>query len=135
MSLQSKWQSQVLIHESSRKPCILYIEQNETFFRKIKACLENAGFAVIGATNSWQALALVPKSPTHLVLGGEVLSGPEGIELVRKIKEAKPDIPVVLWSRSLPDSMKGLDAFVSAEESPANFLMLLRKLSERYVTA
>ena len=80
-------------------------------------------------------LAFVPKSPIRLVLGGEVLCGPEGIEPVQKIKETKPDIPVVLWSRSLPDSMKRLDAFVSAEESPANFLMLLRKLLEKNVAA
>ena len=90
---------------------------------------------MIGATNSWQALALVPKSPIRLVLGGEVLCGPEGIELVQKIKETKPNIPVVLWSRALPDSVRGLDAFVSAEESPANFLTLLRNLLEKNAAA
>jgi CheY-like chemotaxis protein len=135
MSSQSKWQSQAPTDESSKRPCILYIEENEAFFLKIKASLEDAGYAVIGATNSWQALAFLPKSPIRLVLGGELLCGAEGVELVQKIKESKPDVPIVLWSRALPDSMRGLDAFFSAEESPTNFLMLLRKLLERYPAA
>jgi DNA-binding NtrC family response regulator len=135
MSSPPKPQSQALTSQSSKKPCILYIEENEALFRQIKGSLENAGYGVIGATNSWQALAFLLKSPIRLVLGGQLLCGADGIELIQKIKEAKPDVPVVLWSRTLPNSMRGLDAFVSAEESTANFLTLLQKLLQKYAAA
>jgi hypothetical protein len=79
-------------------------------------------------TNSWQALALLLKSPIRLVLGGELLCGADGdgTELARRIKEIKPDVPVVLCSRTLPNSMRGIDAFFSAEESSSNFLTLIK---------
>ena len=132
MSSQSKWQSQAPTDESSKRPCILYIEENEAFFLKIKASLENAGYAVIGATNSWQALAFLPKSPIRLVLGGELLCGAEGIELVQKIKGSKPNVPLILCSRTLPHSMKGVDAFVSTDMPLSNFQALIKNFLDTY---
>ena len=135
MSSPPKSKSRVPTPESSKKPCILCIEENEELFRQIKGSLENAGYGVIGTRNSWQALAFLLKSPFHLVLGGELLTRADGVELIQKIRKARPDVPIVLWSRTLPNSMKNLDAFVSAEESPANLLTLLEKLLRRYAAA
>jgi DNA-binding NtrC family response regulator len=132
MSSQTKWQNQAPAPESSKRPCILYIEENEAYFRRIKASLENAGYGVVGVTNSWQALALLLKSPIRLVLGGELLCGGDGSELAQRIKEIKPDVPVVLCSRTLPNSMRGIDAFVSAEESPSNLLTLISDFLDRF---
>lgn len=126
MSSQPKWQSQVPALESSKRPCILYIEENEASSRRIKASLENDGYAVIGATNTWQALALLGKSPIRLVLGGDLPAGADGTELAERIKEIRPDIPIVLRSRTLPNSMRCVDAFVNADEPWSNLLALMR---------
>lgn len=131
MSSQPKWQSQAPAPQSSKRPCILYIEENEAFFRRIKGSLENAGYGVIGATNGWQALALLAKSPVRLVLGGDVLCGAEGIDLAERMKEIQPEVPVVLCSRGLPNSMRGVDAFISADESSSNFLTLIKSFLDR----
>ena len=135
MSSPPKSKSRVPTPESSKKPCILCIEENEELFRQIKGSLENAGYGVIGATNSWQAFAFLLKSPIHLVLGGQLLCRADGVELIQKIRKAKPDVPIVLCSRTLPNSMRGIDAFVSAEESTANFLTLLQQLLQRHAAA
>ena len=128
---QSKWQRQAP-PESSKRPCILYIEDNEAFFRQVKSSLENFGYNVIGATNGWQALALLLNSPISLVLGGDALCTPDGTELVQKIKGVKPNVPLILCSRTLPHSMRGVDAFVSTDMPSSNFQALVKNILDRY---
>src|SRR5215467_12073585 len=125
MSSQPKWQRQAP-PESSKRPCILYIEDNEACFRQVKSSLENFGYNVIGATNGWQALALLMNNPIRLVLGGDALCTTDGTELVQKIKGIKPNVALILCSRTLPHSMKGVDAFVSADMPSLNFQALIK---------
>jgi CheY-like chemotaxis protein len=107
LSSHPKWQIQAPAPESSKRLSILYIEEDEAFFRCIKAALENAGYGVVGVTNSWQAIALLLKSPICLVLRGELLCGADGTELAQRIKEIKPDVRVCerARSRALPFDM------------------------------
>ena len=128
MSSQPKWQSHTPLPESSARPCILYVEENEAFFRQIKRALENAGYGVIGTSGGWQALALLLTTPIRLVLGGDVLCGADGPELVERMKEAKPGVPVVICSRTLPNSLRGVYAFVSANEPSSQLLGLVKEL-------
>ena len=131
MSSQPKWQRPAP-PDSSKRPCILYIEENEASFRQVKSSLENFGYNVIGAANGWQALALLLNSPISLVLGGEALCTADGAELVQKIKGIKPNVPVILCSRTLPHSMKDVDAFVSADMPSSNFQALIKNFLDRY---
>jgi DNA-binding NtrC family response regulator len=97
----------------------------------MKDFFENTGYSVVGAANSWQALALLVKSPIRLIVGGELLCGADGMELVQRIKDLKPDVPLVLCSRTLPNSMRGVDAFVSADEPSSNFFIVVKGLLDR----
>jgi response regulator RpfG family c-di-GMP phosphodiesterase len=125
MSSQPKWQS-IPAAESSKRLTILYIEENESLFRQVKGSLESAGYSVVGATNSWQAQALLLKTPIRLVVGGDLLCREEGRDLVARMKEIQPDIAVVVRSRFLPSSMKGVDLFISADEPWPNFLTFVK---------
>jgi hypothetical protein len=125
MSSQPKWQS-VPAAESSKRVTILYLEENESLFREVKASLENAGYAVAGATSSWQALSLLRKTPVRLVMGGDLLCREEGSGLVAKMKEIEPHIAIVVRSRIIPSSMRGVDLFISADEPWANFLTIVK---------
>jgi DNA-binding response OmpR family regulator len=130
MSSQPKWQN-VPAAESSKRPAILYLEDNESLFRQVKGSLENAGYSVAGATNSWQALAVLLKTPVRLVVGGDLLCRAEGTQLVERIKETQPDIAVVVRSRILPSSIKGVDLFISVDEPWPNFLTIVKDFTNR----
>jgi DNA-binding response OmpR family regulator len=125
MSSQPKWQS-LPAAESSKRATILYLEDNESLFRQVKSSLENAGYAVAGATNGWQAQALLLKTPIRLVVGGDLLCREEGRDLAARMKEIQPHIAVVVRSRILPSSMRGVDLFISADEPWLNFLKLVK---------
>jgi len=128
MSSQPKWQHHPAVPESSKRPCILYVEANEVVFHRIEGALESVGYGVIGASSGWQALSLLLKNPIRLVLGGDVLCGADGIELVAKMKEVKPDVSIVICSQTLPSSMRGLDAFVNVNGPVSNLLGLVKGL-------
>jgi len=56
---------------------------------QLKWSLENAGYGVVGATNSWQALALLLKTPVRLVVDGDLLCRAEGTDLAARIKDSQ----------------------------------------------
>lgn len=127
MSSQPKWPSQISAPDPAKRPSILYVEEDEAFFRRAKEALEHAGYGVMGASSGWQALALLLKTPARVVLGGDALCGTDAAELIARMKQIQPGVAVIICSRNLPHSMKGVDAFVSAHENFSHLLSLLRQ--------
>ena len=94
--------------------------------------LERHGFAVVAATTGKQALEILAEAPVCLTLSDHMLSGTTGVHLAKKMKAIKPEVPVVIYSGSVPDSMENVDAFINKNEPTTVFLEMIGDLVVRY---
>lgn len=83
--------------DTSRKK-ILFIDDENTVVSTITRALERAGYDVVGLTDAQEALGLFLEDPSafDLVITDMTMPVMTGIELGRKIKEASPEIPIIL---------------------------------------
>ena len=114
------------------KPLVLCIEDNEAQLQLRKQILENDGFLVVSASNAIQAIEIVRETPVSLVLSDHMLRGASGAQLAGEIKKVKPDVPVVLYSGTIPGSMQNVDCFINKAEPVPTFLAIIRDLVNRY---
>ena len=111
---------------------ILCIEDDEHYLLLRKAVLQRNGFNVVVATTSEQALEILAEAPVCLTLSDHMLRGTTGVQLSRQMKAIKPDVPVVIYSGNLPDSMENVDAFINKDEPTATFVQMVGNLVARY---
>ena len=116
----------------SSKHSILCVDEDEGLLRLRKAALEEAGYAVLIATTGARALELLTDSPVCLVLSGHMVRATTGNALAAEMKRIKPEVPVVLYCGSLPDSLAHVDGFINNEESRPNFLALIAGFIRSY---
>jgi DNA-binding NtrC family response regulator len=78
---------------------ILVVDDEASLLLTLTANLELEGFDVVAAENAAQALAAFEASgPFDLVLTDIRMPGMNGVELFRRIREMRPDLPVVLMT-------------------------------------
>jgi len=118
-------------HESTQGT-ILCVEDNRAYLRVRKAVLERAGYSVLAATTSAEALELFREVAVSLVLSDHMLRGTTGVALAARMKKMKPHIPVVLYSGQVPEAMGSVDCFISKDETVARFLSIISSLIHRY---
>ena len=76
---------------------ILVIDDEENIRRLYRDELGEAGYRVLTAAGWEEARALLAATPPDLVtLDIRLGAGPDGIEILRLIKEARADLPVIL---------------------------------------
>src|SRR5207245_3485643 len=75
--------------------------------------LEEEGFNVNGVTNAKDALETLREAPVSCIIADHKLRGETGIELAQSIKRIKRNVPVILYSGSIPGSLQNIDAYVS----------------------
>lgn len=114
------------------RPIILCVEDNDIYLRLRKEVLERNGYGVIAARDGRAALQSLREAPVCLVLSDHMLRGITGIELAQQMKAVKPDVPIVLYSGSPPDTMRGIDCFINKGESTTEFLSIIQDLVKRY---
>lgn len=125
----------MLVSRVPPRPLILCVEDDDTSLQLRKAVLERSGYAVIAATAIDEALQSLREAPVCLVLSDHMLRGATGIDLAMKMKQIKPGVPVVLYSGSPPEIMRGVDCFINKTESRTNFLAIIGDLIKRYCDA
>jgi len=111
---------------------ILCVEDDETYLRLRKAVLVRAGYIVFSATTPSEAMELLREAPVGLVLSDHMLRGTTGTALAGEMKKIKPDVPIVLYSGSMPETMRHIDGFISKSEPVPAFLRLIRDFVRRY---
>lgn len=114
------------------KPLILCIEDNENYLFLRKKVLERNGFDVVSATTGDRALEILAEAPVCLTLSDHLLRGITGVKLAKCMKAVKPDVPVVIYSGRVPETMQNVDAFINKDEPTEEFIKLLRDLIRRY---
>jgi CheY-like chemotaxis protein len=114
------------------RPLILCVDDDEAQLQVRKQILENDGFSVLNASTAAEAIQILRQTPVCLVLSDHMLRGTSGMQLAEKMKKVKPDVPVVLYSGRLPETLRHVDCFINKSEPVPRFLTIIRDLVHRY---
>jgi CheY-like chemotaxis protein len=95
--------------EDKRRPRVLLVEDNEPLRKVMARFLADAGTDVSPAGRAGEALELVAGREFDVALVDLVLPGMNGIELVRRIRELCPGLPVLMASGSAFFERAGLE--------------------------
>jgi two-component system response regulator CpxR len=83
------------------KKTILCVDDNEQILSVRKFLLETRGYRVIAARSGEEALEAFRQGNIDLVLGDLVMPQMDGNEMVRRMKEISPEVPMILISGSV----------------------------------
>jgi PAS domain S-box-containing protein len=103
-------------------------EPSGLYFRKL--VLEQQGYEVETAVNPAEAIEKFQSQHFHLVVTDHLLGRGTGAELARKLKQLKPNVPIILLSGTtdVPTDSGGADAFLSKTEGPEALLKMIAEL-------
>jgi DNA-binding response OmpR family regulator len=113
------------------RPVVLCIEDDLAHLALRKKVLERDGYEVIGVTKTDDALKALREVPVCAVIADHMLHGTTGTELAKKLKKLKPEVPVILFSGTLPEHFDGVDVYINKGEPTAEFLRIVREVVER----
>lgn len=99
---------------------ILLIDDEQMLLEMQKNLIQRLGYKVTSRTGSVEALEAFKASPNkfHLVITDQTMPNMSGVQLARRIKKIRPEIPVILctgFSETVNEdnfSSMGIDAFV-----------------------
>lgn len=86
------------ISNSTRKGCILFIDDEEPLAHLGKEQLEELGYEVIVCTNSLEALDIFSRSPAKfdVVITDQTMPHMTGEQLAKELYRIKPELPIIL---------------------------------------
>ena len=92
------------------KRTILVVEDDASIRRGIVDALELGGYATLEAADGVKGLASALSASCDLVLLDLVLPGPDGLEILRQVRGARPTLPVIILTArgEETDRVKGL---------------------------
>jgi len=94
--------------------------------------LEKDGYRVIGVTTAHDALEALREAPVCCTIADHMLQGSTGVDLAAQMKKIKPDVPIILFSGSMPERLGSVDVYVNKGEPTPVFLKIVRDVVERY---
>jgi hypothetical protein len=74
------------------------------------------------------------EAPVFAVIADHMLQGTRGTGLAQEMKKIKPDVPVILFSGTSPQNLKGVDVYINKGEPTAFFLGTVRDVLRRYTS-
>jgi len=83
------------------KGCVLVVDDEELVREFCAEALEAAGFDVIAVADAPEALERLRQGGVDVVLMDIILPGLSGLEALRRIQEAAPDLPVIMITAAL----------------------------------
>ncbi|WP_456431777.1 response regulator [Thermosulfuriphilus sp.] len=96
----------------TRKPRILLVDDEESIHILYREELEEEGYEVYSALNGEEALKMAEEVDPDVVILDINMPGMDGIEVLRKLKERKPNRPVIL-SSAYPEYKQDLASWAS----------------------
>jgi len=114
------------------RPVILCVEDEPIHLVLRKKVLEREGYDVIGASTLEDALTALREAPVCATIADHMLQGATGTELAKRMKESRPDVPIILFSGTVPEHLNAVDVFINKGEPTAEFLRIVREVVDRY---
>lgn len=112
---------------------ILLVDDEEDFVSTLAERLSMRGMQTQTANNGQEALRIIEENPPEIVVLDVMMPGMNGLEVLRRIKSSKPDMPVILLT-GIGSTSEGVQGM---ELGAADFLMkplqieeLIDKISE-----
>jgi CheY-like chemotaxis protein len=116
------------------KKTILCVDDNEQGLAVRKFLLETRGYRVVTAISAHDAIEILRNSAIDLVLGDLIMPQMDGNEMVQRMKEIAPDVPMMLLSGTVKafDRANHADAFLPKGAcSPVELLERIRVMIAR----
>ncbi|KAA0225383.1 sigma-54-dependent Fis family transcriptional regulator [Fimbriimonadia bacterium ATM] len=94
------------------KPRILVVDDEPNIRRILQAALERSGYVVTTAESGEHALELLANTDYTLVISDVLMPGITGVELLKRIKSKKPDVPVLIVTAfgTIPQAVEAIRA-------------------------
>jgi DNA-binding NarL/FixJ family response regulator len=83
---------------------VLWVDDEAELLEPHRMFLRDKGFEVETATNADDAVAMVRRRPFNLVLLDEQMPGKRGLDALRELREADPNLAIVMVTKSEEDS-------------------------------
>jgi CheY-like chemotaxis protein len=116
-----------------RLPVILCVDDEPAVLFTLKVLLEGSQFQVLTAVSGREALAIFEKEKIDLILLDYAMPGLSGIATATRMKQLKPDVPIVFLSAytELPGETVGIaESWVrKGEEDPKALVARLAALA------
>ncbi len=112
-------------------PLILCVDDYERALPVRRIILERAGYRVVTASDEAHALWLFRSLPVSLVMVEWLLKGDTASQLIRRMRQLRPDVPIMLYSAAteLPNAPDA-DVFVSKLAPIEEVLAVIASLVE-----
>ncbi len=126
--------------ETAIKPqavCILLVDDNNHGLIARKTVLEELGYKVQSAISGEEAFELFSKGKFEIVITDYRMPNMDGIQLIQKIRELRPEVPIVLLSGfveplGLDEKTVGADVVIAKSSNEVSHLVrAVRKLLDR----
>jgi CheY-like chemotaxis protein len=115
----------------TRKPIILCVDDQESGLIARKLLLEAEGYEILTASDGRSGLQAFISQPVDAVILDYQMPEVNGDEVASQMKQAKPEIPILLLSgyARLPDNkLNAVDVFLSKSEPVAIFLASVQQV-------
>lgn len=119
---------------AERTPTVLCINDDELVLEQQKLALEAAGYRVLGALDGEAAVKHFVAEEIDLILSGLLFPGVSGAELSMFMRQVRPEVSVVLLSRTkhLPAALlRQVDGHVDKGADTGDLLSCVQKVLAR----
>ena len=118
-------------------PQILWVDDEIDLLKSHVMFLENKGYDVTTAPNGADAVDLVRERPFDVVLLDEQMPGMEGLEVLESMKAERPEMPVVLVTKSEAEDLmeralgSQIEDYLTKPVNPSQILLTCKRLLEQ----
>jgi CheY-like chemotaxis protein len=121
---------------TTTKGRILWVDDEIELLRSHILLLAEKGYSVESATNGEDALDLVKAKPFDLVFLDEMMAGMGGLETLSKIKDIRPEVPVVMVTKNEDEGLMEdaigvkISDYLTKPVNPSQVLLACKKFIE-----
>jgi DNA-binding response OmpR family regulator len=115
---------------ASNQIVVLCIDDEPNILMLRKLLLSIAGYDVLTADNTQDALAMFIDNRVDLVITDQLLPGLSGTETAREMKRIKPHVPIILFTglTDVPTKVDHIDLVLTKGMTPPEFLTAVGKV-------